>query len=626
MGIKFTDELIIGGGDWELAPFRFSKILKIGGGGSSPTYEDIVISGSGSVTLSNAKANGLNYVKLFGACEQTDALPNEYTQLDSITLGNNCYFNTGIVINSLDAYVKLIAKFDTPPDTNPHMMWGFMGSSSNLPRWGVGSYANKWLTSPNATGQVGTRDTALHVFETLLYNNNGAPYYKTFIDNELMVNASWASTETMTANTLPIYIGARNNNGTATNFGLGDFTYLEVIQRGICVARIYACKRNSDNTLGLYNTITNEFLTNLGTGTVTAGSTTITPSPYMSIPIKCNNGALKVSSNLLDMADSNIVVGKYINNNGVETSHDSNFYNNKFIPVSASTTYTWSTSTSINYINFMEYDATKTFIKRTLIGATGQPAGTSGQFTIGDNTAYVLIGANPFTNTLTLEQIKAVNWQFEVGSTATAYRPYGEIYTDGTVETVRDSLNNTATAEMLLSLLTKGGDFIYAQDTQNVTTGEVTRNVGIKVFDGTETWNRGSNQDASGNYVFYMSLTDRKIQDSAQGLLCSHFKFRGTVSYSTMLQDEFCINQTIQYIYFDGAGYTTVDAFKAYLVQQYANGTPVIVVYPLATSTTETVTAQHLSTKSGDNTIEITQASINNLPLEVSYKGTIEGE
>jgi hypothetical protein len=215
------------------------------------------------------------------------------------------------------------------------------------------------------------------------------------------------------------------------------------------------------------------------------------------------------------------------------------------------------------------------------------------------------------TNSTTFDYIsECFDIQLELGSTATDYEPYFN--------------GGSATAEMLLSLLTKGGDSIYAQNTQNVTTGEVTRNVGIKVFDGTETWNRGSNQDVSGNYVFYMSLTDRKIQDTNMGLLCSHFKFRGTVSYSTLLQDEFCINQTIQYIYFDGGTRTTIDEWKAYLASQYANGTPVIVVYPLATATTETVTAQPLTIQAGTNIVEITQASMDNLELEVSYKAGVE--
>ena len=42
-------------------------------------------------------------------------------------------------------------------------------------------------------------------------------------------------------------------------------------------------------------------------------------------------------------------------------------------------------------------------------------------------------------------------------------------------------------------------------------------------------------------------------------------------------------------------------------------------IYPLATETTETVTGQTLTTIQWDNTLTITQASIDNLPIEANY-------
>ncbi len=724
-------------------PLQFYKrgFVLNGSSGGSPSYRDIILSGNTALTLVNSKANGLNYLKLFGGCEQTTALPDGYTQLASINFTSGCYFNTGIVINSLDAYVKLIAKFDKPPDASPHMMWGFMGSSNNLPRWGVGTYSGKWLTSPNATGQFASIDTNLHIFETLLYDNSGTPYYQTIIDNVVGVNAAWSSTETMTANTLPIYIGARNNNGTAGNFSGGDFTYLEVIQKGVCSARIYACKRNSDNALGLYNTITNEFLTNLGTGTVTAGSTTITPSPYMSIPIKCNNGEIKY--------------GQY----------GKNLFNKA--------TFDFSTSTTLKYVPIYVGDGTFTmstpdFGVETsanlffLAGSvdTGANSRINGVWT---NNAITQTAIDGYVTVATRTGSSALNknpadysWQIEVGSTATSYEPYHiGTYTDGTVETVEvhgknyfdknaenvildgfptaagkwssstsfrsicyklnemqtytitrvtsspssaamrvvaysaippndeegtplfiganavktatitvpagkpyimtyvkhsaDDITNqalldgyqielgttatayepyynggSATAVNLLCVLNKSGQNIYAQDVQNVTTGAVTRNVGVKVFDGTETWVKATNTDADGNNVFYSVVADRKTGDTNIGMFCTHYVFKGTVSYSTLKAGEMSILQSAGNVYFDGVGYTTVDDFKAYLAQQYANGTPVIVLYPLATATTETVTPQPLTIQAGTNIVEITQASMDNLELEVSYKAGVE--
>ena len=68
---------------------------------------------------------------------------------------------------------------------------------------------------------------------------------------------------------------------------------------------------------------------------------------------------------------------------------------------------------------------------------------------------------------------------------------------------------------------------------------------------------------------------------------------------------------------------TSYQTANAWLADQYNSDNPVIVIYPLATATTESVTGQSLSTQQGTNIVEITQASMSNLPLEVSYKAGV---
>lgn len=171
--------------------------------------------------------------------------------------------------------------------------------------------------------------------------------------------------------------------------------------------------------------------------------------------------------------------------------------------------------------------------------------------------------------------------------------------------------NETATAEMLLSV----GDY---KDVQSVLDGAVTRNIGIKVFDGTETFINGQNgwitEDVQDQYW---------DNSNPYTPICSHFvgtsdtpaSNSNTVRvYRTSTQTGriyFGVNKTI---------YTSTDVFKQWLADQYAAGTPVIVVYPLETAITETVTPQTLQTQAGTNILQITQASIDNLPLEATYK------
>lgn len=138
------------------------------------------------------------------------------------------------------------------------------------------------------------------------------------------------------------------------------------------------------------------------------------------------DGERYLGKNLLEMSVDNIKLGYYIDNSGVEKTSDSNFYNTRYIPVVSGETYTLSTSTGVNYVNVMEYDGSKTFIKRTLFGSSSSTI-TNATITLDSNTKYILIGSNPFVNAsqTTLENILAINWQFELGSTATSYQPFG---------------------------------------------------------------------------------------------------------------------------------------------------------------------------------------------------------
>ena len=96
------------------------------------------------------------------------------------------------------------------------------------------------------------------------------------------------------------------------------------------------------------------------------------------------------------------------------------------------------------------------------------------------------------------------------------------------------------------------------------------------------------------------------------------------VGYLTNLSLRGCFINILKYFNLKFVkSYTSVNQFKQFLADQYNAGFPVIVVYPLATATTESVTGQTLTTQAGTNIVEITQASMDNLELEVSYKAGV---
>ena len=100
-------------------------------------------------------------------------------------------------------------------------------------------------------------------------------------------------------------------------------------------------------------------------------------------------------------------------------------------------------------------------------------------------------------------------------------------------------------------------------------------------------------------------------------MLCTHFPF-GIPTVANTVHKMY--GETKLQINYPAA--TTVAELKTWLAGQYANGTPVIVVYVLKNPTTDSVAGQTLEVKAGSNTISITDASLSDLVLEAQYKKT----
>ena len=349
-----------------------------------------------------------------------------------------------------------------------------------------------------------------------------------------------------------------------------------------------------------------------------------TPTPDALVDIVSNNGVLKVSPNLFDKNASYALFDGYINNVSVGENTTLMAYSGGdktiIIKVVPNTTYTVTRATDLG--SLYERIRCTAFTTLPSNGSTGVVL-----YNLSSNTQQ----ANATFTTLSDTQYVAINvrnsgavgddwtqfvdaFQLEQGSTATQYRPYGQIYTDGTVETIKDSLNNTATAEMLL----KVGDY---QDEQEILSGTVTRKIGVKVLDGTEDWTQGA---ASPTFKASLPVMDSEYKD-AQDILCSHFKPVKT-HVTSAVNDNQCAMftpgsaATYDKLVIGKYDMPNLTAWKQWLADQYAAGTPVIVIYPLATPTTESVAGQTLQVKTGDNVLEITQASLTGLELEAEYQ------
>ena len=195
-----------------------------------------------------------------------DRLPNGYTPLEYVSSsGANEFINTGIVLNSFDLDVECTVQYTDNATSTPKMAWAFMGPSSNLPRWGIGGYTSKWLASVNNTTSAGSFDQNKHTFVLSVFDDNGTPKYNATIDGDALYPAATSvqNVNLFEANDIPLYLFARNNNGTAGNFASCKIYGFKVTKGGIVTHELIPAM-DADMNVGFYDLNTQTFLTNGG--------------------------------------------------------------------------------------------------------------------------------------------------------------------------------------------------------------------------------------------------------------------------------------------------------------------------------------------------------------------------
>lgn len=163
-------------------------------------------------------------------------------------------------------------------------------------------------------------------------------------------------------------------------------------------------------------------------------------------------------------------------------------------------------------------------------------------------------------------------------------------------------IEQTASVKNLFAV----GDYA---DTQDVISGVVTRKCAILVLDGTELWAEAPTSSVT---CYRVAISDAIGGTARSEILSTHF------SYASSGQPVGGAFLSTKYLYIiPDQSISTVEAFTASLAEQYANGTPVIVVYPLAEEITEQVAEQQLSTTEGTNIVSVTSDVA---PVELSVE------
>lgn len=306
-----------------------------------------------------------------------------------------------------------------------------------------------------------------------------------------------------------------------------------------------------------------------------------------------------------------------------------------YIPIKPNTAYSFSRNITSAYMNIRLYRANKSYIG---IGSTSTIRLISGSTV-----------ANPMSSGLSF-------CCFEVIDSEVAYIRFNDASND--LATKWNMVEGEYTEQTMPNYEPYGIKIpILSNSTKtNVYLGEVqtTRKIKNYAFTGEETFNGTISSTESGTSVYSIRYDAIGMEDiidydspmpyiSYPVFICSHFKMKTNTSFDTpytaIKNGEIGANSVAnntynRYVIFASNQYTSVDTFKAFLADQYANGTPVTIWYVLATETTgivneplrkiggyaDTVSNVSIPVTAGGDTLSV-DTTLQPSEVTVNYKG-----
>ncbi len=182
-------------------------------------------------------------------------LPDGYTQLEYIQSSGSQYINTGFKPNQ-DTKISITVDFPlsgtswlygSRTSANSNSL-GFLCESGSRYRFDYASSTNALTVKP--TGKF-----------TIDSDKN-----KCYINGELVLTATY----TKFASPVNMYIFNNNNNGSLSGGSSAKLYNCSIYDNGVLIRSFIPCK-NASGTVGLYDTVNNQFYQNAGSGTFIAG-------------------------------------------------------------------------------------------------------------------------------------------------------------------------------------------------------------------------------------------------------------------------------------------------------------------------------------------------------------------
>ena len=484
-----------------------------------PTQE-----GSGDPSPSNVRAiQGWNAVEAY---QDEVYLPKEYQRIEYLESSGTQYFVTNIPIQ---APIIIESEQIFTSTSDQYLVGAAYDDNSIAYRSSAnGTYSSQVQSAFNGYFLFGriTTSQKYHIVTVL------GSETQTVTLGDVLIGTRNKSYATPIDSTKAVYgIFCQYKAGSGAQFYSKVKLYsLKISNATSILGNFIPCYRKSDNEPGMYDTVTQTFFTNQGTGSFSVGPDVGTTIP-VTFPV--------LGKNKFDYANANIVNLKRRDDNGNVVSDSSGSYCNLATPVIPNTEYTISGYTKNNTSKRIYFlDKNQNFISRSDVFG-----GSSYTFTTLENCYYIQIQNR---------EVENAGWdtvQIELGSTATTYEPYGA--------------NNTVY-----------GGYV------DVAAGELVAEDILVVIDETTSFTLGRP-----NNLYKASYTLPMNGANKNAICCSHFKLRSrnTAASNYPSKNQMCClpyNSETTYADFGlPDGITTSQGWIDFLAE---NG-PITFAYELAT-------------------------------------------
>lgn len=499
-------------------------------------------------------------------------VPSEYQEVEYIESSGTQYIDTGFKPNQTTS-ISINALMETPQ--RYANVIGGSRNSSRTASFAVLLYKDVFCSSYGTQNNI-TSSEAYEVnkkYETKLDKN------LFYVDGTLLTTHD---SQTFQSD-YNIYLFGWNDGGTfdADQSLKGNIYSAKIWDNGTIVRDFIPCYRKSDNVIGMYDLVTKTFFTNSGTGTFTKGN----DKNHYKIPVNIK------TTNLFDIKKSNTLyrngaVRETKTATGYTLTGASGTANFVIVSFGKVADYDGKTLYSSNISQFVYCDAT---------GGDRITKGSTFTVSTADADGRTDIGIRLNASTTDPSQVFTYD-EIQVGfSTPTSYEPYF----------------NETTNIYLDEPLRKIGDYA---DYVDFKAGKVVRNVAqIRILPDTANWTITPNQTYCLQSVneFPSNLASTDIKSLSN--LFNYNPVHSQIS-SNLSDGEFGWNTTNK-ITIKKNSLMTVSSWATWA---QANG--IYLVYPLATSTEETVTLPAIPTPKGTATIDF-DTVLEPSKIKIIYKG-----